>query len=218
MVLCLFGTTTSEVKSFLEACGVLNQCLVFEVFPEIHVDCPREVAFLLMERFADKVFSLEDRPFEHVVGSILLSEGLTLSTAESCTGGLIGHLLTNVPGSSNYYRLGVVAYSNEAKVAVLGVHEETLRRHGAVSKEVVLEMADGVRRLGQTDIGVSVSGIAGPSGGTKEKPVGTVWMAVCRPPVAHAEVHLFQGDRKSIKKLSAYHALNLVRKVALWKV
>jgi nicotinamide-nucleotide amidase len=218
MVVCLFGTRVQEVEAFLDGCAVLNQCFLFEVFPEVHVDCSREVASLLIERFTDKVYSLEDRPFEHVVGSILVSEGLTVATAESCTGGLIGHLLTNVPGSSNYYRLGVVAYSNEAKMAVLGVQEGTLRKHGAVSKEVVLDMADGVRRLGHTDIGVSVSGIAGPSGGTKEKPVGTVWMAVSRPPVAHAEVHLFEGNREAIKKQSAMHALNLVRKVALWKV
>jgi nicotinamide-nucleotide amidase len=218
MVVCLFGVTPEEVKEFLDTRAVLKQCLVFEVFPEVHVDCSRDVASLLIERFTDKVFSLEDRQFEQVVGSILISEGLTVATAESCTGGLIGHLLTNVPGSSNYYRLGVVAYSNEAKMAVLGVQEDTLQKHGAVSKEVVLEMADGVRELGHTDIGVSVSGIAGPSGGTKEKPVGTVWMAVSRPPVAHAEVHYFKGNRKAIKRQSAYHALNLVRKVALWKV
>jgi PncC family amidohydrolase len=151
-----------------------------------------------------------DKPLEVIVGELLLEKGLWLATAESCTGGLVGHLITNVSGSSNYYRGGVVSYANEAKMHLLGVRPETLEKFGAVSEQTVLEMARGVRKALQADIGISVSGIAGPTGGTPEKPVGTVWIGLSAPNGELVNHHLWTGDRLSIKEQSAQAALRLV--------
>ena len=118
---------------------------------------------------------------ETQIGEKLRAHGLRLAVAESCTGGLIGHRLTNIPGSSTYYMGSVTAYAYEAKVRLLGVTWETLEKHGAVSAETVSELALGVRRALAADVGIAVSGIAGPGGGTLEKPVGLVWMAASTP-------------------------------------
>jgi PncC family amidohydrolase len=151
-----------------------------------------------------------DKPLEVIVGELLLEKGLWLATAESCTGGLVGHLITNVSGSSNYYRGGVVSYANEAKMHLLGVRPGTLEAFGAVSEQTVLEMARGVRKALQADIGISVSGIAGPTGGTTEKPVGTVWIGLSASNGELVNHHLWTGDRVSIKEQSAQAALRLV--------
>ena len=143
------------------------------------------------------------------LGNLLHDNGLWLAVAESCTGGMLGHLITNMPGSSAYFKGGVIAYANEVKVEVLGVSPATLDSFGAVSKETVLEMANGIRRSFYVDIGLSVSGIAGPEGGTKEKPVGTVWIGVSTPMLDEAELFLFSGDRKSIKEQAAQSAMEI---------
>lgn len=114
---------------------------------------------------------------EEKIGELLKSKNLSLSTAESCTGGSIAALVTSVPGSSEYFNGGIVAYSNEVKMSLLHVSAETLEKYGAVSRETVIEMVKGAMKALKTDCAVSTSGIAGPSGGTKEKPVGTVWIA-----------------------------------------
>jgi len=144
------------------------------------------------------------------IGNLLRQKGLKLATAESCTGGLIGHRITDIPGSSDYYLGGVVAYAYEAKVAVLGVSWETLQRHGAVSRETVLEMARGARTLLGADIAVSVSGIAGPGGATPDKPVGTTWFGLSTAEGEWARVHRFPGDRAQNKADSAQSALQFV--------
>ena len=141
---------------------------------------------------------------------LLRAKGLRLAAAESCTGGLIGHRLTNVPGSSTYYMGSVTAYAYEAKVRLLGVSWETLEKYGAVSSETVLEMARGVRIALAADIGISVSGIAGPSGGTPEKPVGTTWIGYSSPQEEDARKYLFKGTRIQIKEQAAESALQLV--------
>jgi PncC family amidohydrolase len=143
-------------------------------------------------------------------GKLLNQLGLTLAVAESCTGGLVGHLLTNIPGSSAYFKGGVIAYAYESKVRILGVKQETLELHGAVSQETVLEMARGVRQLFQTDIGLSISGIAGPDGGSPEKPVGLTWIGLCAEDFDQAENFLWQGDRLQVKEQSASQALQMV--------
>ena len=125
----------------------------------------------------DAVFDEEDTPLEILIGNLLREKNLTVSTAESCTGGSIAAKLTSVPGSSDYFKGGIVAYSNEIKESLLGVSSETLKKQGAVSEETVIEMVNGAMKALKTDCAVSTSGIAGPSGGTKEKPVGTVWIA-----------------------------------------
>jgi PncC family amidohydrolase len=132
---------------------------------------------------------------------------LRLAVAESCTGGLIGHRLTNIPGSSTYYLGSITAYAYEAKVRLLGVRWETLERYGAVSRETVIEMAAGVRRALAADIGLSVSGIAGPGGGTPEKPVGLVWIGLSASDFEDAWKFIWTGDRIQNKEYSAEVAL-----------
>ncbi len=144
------------------------------------------------------------------IGNLLRLSGQKLSTAESCTGGLIGHRLTNIPGSSDYYLGGVVAYAYEAKVALLGVSWDTLHAHGAVSRETVLEMALGARQALGADLAVSVSGIAGPGGGLPGKPVGTTWFGLATAEGAWARLYCFGGDREQNKTFSAEAALQFV--------
>ena len=148
---------------------------------------------------------------EEEIGGLLKNRGLKLAVAESCTGGLIGHRITNIPGSSDYYLGSVTAYAYEAKEKLLGVNHATLEKYGAVSEETVLEMARGIRQALAADIGVSVSGIAGPGGGLPLKPVGTVWFGFSTPTGDWAFRFLFNGDRIQIKELSAEKALMLLR-------
>ena len=136
--------------------------------------------------------------------------GMTLATAESCTGGLVSDRITNVSGSSEFFPGGVVAYAYEAKVKLLGVSWDTLNAHGAVSKETVLEMARGARKLLGTDIGVSVSGIAGPSGGTPDKPVGSTWLGLATNTGEWARHFIWEGDRVYNKHHSSEAALQFV--------
>jgi PncC family amidohydrolase len=144
------------------------------------------------------------------IGPLLLERGLKIATAESCTGGLIAHRITNVAGSSDYFLGGIVAYANEAKVAQLGVSWDTLRSHGAVSREIALEMARGARAALSAEIAVSVTGIAGPGGGMPDKPVGTTWLGLVTPDGEWARHFVWGGDRLENKELSAEAALQLV--------
>lgn len=146
------------------------------------------------------------------VGELLRERGLRLAVAESCTGGLVGHRITNVPGSSTYYVGSITAYAYEAKVRLLGIRWDILETYGAVSRETVLEMAHGVRRALAADVGLSVSGIAGPGGGTPQKPVGTVWFALSAPNLDFAWMRLLKGDRIAVKEQSAEDALQMLVK------
>ena len=149
---------------------------------------------------------------EELVGRHLKEQGLTLAVAESCSGGLICHRLTNVPGSSDYFLGGVVTYSNAAKMDLLRVPGETLDREGAVSEATVKAMALGVKEVFHTPLGLAVSGIAGPSGGSPEKPVGTVWIGLATPNGVEAKTHRFHGSREEIKALAAQTALDWLRR------
>jgi PncC family amidohydrolase len=151
-----------------------------------------------------------EKPLEVLVGELLTEHGLKLAAAESCTGGLIGHLLTNVAGSSRYYMGSVTAYANEAKEHLLGVRLETLEKFGAVSSETVIEMASGVRKVLEADIGISVSGIAGPGGGTPEKPVGTVWIGLSTAQEEFSRHYLWTGDRLLVKEKTAQATLKIL--------
>ena len=146
-------------------------------------------------------------PLEMTAGKLLLQQGLTLGTAESCTGGLISHRMTNIPGSSEYFLGGVAAYSNAVKEHLLGVQRKTLDQFGAVSRETVLEMAHGARTALGALIGLSTSGIAGPGGGTAEKPVGLVWIGLSTPGGDWAWRCQFNGNRMENKEASAEQAL-----------
>jgi PncC family amidohydrolase len=144
------------------------------------------------------------------VGQLLRERGLKFVLAESCTGGLLGSRITDVPGSSEYFLGGIVAYSYEAKVALLGVSWDTLNTKGAVSRETVLEMAEGTRTSMSAHIAVAVSGIAGPGGGTPEKPVGTTWIGLVAEAGEWAKVFYFSGDREENKLSAVNAALNLL--------
>jgi PncC family amidohydrolase len=148
-----------------------------------------------------------EKPLEVIVGELLRVGGWSLAVAESCTGGLVGHRLTNVPGSSDYFWGGAIAYANEAKRYLLGVQEETLDAYGAVSRQTALEMARGIRQALSVDIGLSVTGIAGPSGGTPEKPVGLTWIGLSATSGEDAWQHIWHGGRIFNKQHSAQAAL-----------
>ncbi len=164
------------------------------------------------ERLGDAIFAFRGEQMEEVVGLRLAVKGFTLATAESCTGGLIAHRLTEVPGSSSYFNEGVVTYSNEAKVRLLGVPADLIGEYGAVSAQVAEAMADGARRRADADFGLSVTGIAGPGGGSEEKPVGLVYIALSDD--AHTEHRrlILPGDRQLIRWRASQAALDLLRR------
>ena len=147
---------------------------------------------------------------EEKLGNFLRQRGLKLAVAESCTGGLLANRITDIPGSSDYFSGGIVAYSYEAKVGVLGVSWETLRVHGAVSREAVMEMARGARRRFSADIAVSVSGISGPGGGTTDKPIGTTWIGLAGEEGDWVRHFMFAGNRLENKRSAADQALHFV--------
>lgn len=168
------------------------------------------------EQLGIHVFSYEERTLAEEVGMLLKQYGLTLALAESCTGGLISKWLTNTPGSSDYFLFGAVTYSNESKMRVLGVSPETLDHYGAVHEETVREMAQGARRVAGATYGLAVSGIAGPRGGTEEKPVGTLCMGLDSPQGTRSRtVTLSFGQRVMNRKLFAMAALDLLRRALL---
>ena len=144
------------------------------------------------------------------IGARLVARGLSLVTAESCTGGLVAHRITDVPGSSVYYLGGFVAYANEVKEAVLGVRHQTILSHGAVSEETALEMAKGARQRMGADLGISTTGIAGPTGGTPDKPVGLVYVALSAPDAELCRRYVWSGDRLANKEQSAEASLELL--------
>lgn len=159
----------------------------------------------------DCLVTTEDEPMEKVLGKLLMEKNKTVCSAESCTGGYIAHLITAIPGSSAFYDGSVVSYSYKAKEDLLGVKKETLTHHGAVSEEVVREMATGALQKIHTDYAIAVSGIMGPGGGMPEKPVGTVWVAVGNNKKIRAKKFHFRFNRKKNIELTAVNALNLLR-------
>lgn len=161
----------------------------------------------------DLIYGYDDDSLEKLIGELLLRNNKTLSTAESCTGGYISHLITSIPGSSAYYKGSIISYSNEIKADLLKVKQETLMKHGAVSKETVEEMAKSALEILKTDYTIAVSGIAGPDGGTKEKPVGLIWVAVASENKVIAEKFLHGEDRGRNIRKSALSALNMLRKL-----
>jgi len=169
----------------------------------------------IAERLGDDCFGRGDDTLERVVGRLLAQRRLMVSVAESCTGGLVGHRITSVPGSSAYFERGVMVYSNRAKQELLGVSEDILRAHGAVSGQCAEAMVRGVCRLGGSACGLAITGIAGPDGGTPTKPVGTVWIGVAVHDHVAAHHFLFDGDRAAVKWQSAQAALDLLRRAML---
>lgn len=241
-VLKCFGLPMARVEAALEgfgewaaqAAGGADGALLvepFAVFPEIHikvvasgsgsdrrgaaaaVEARLEAAVAeLTRRLGEAVFGRDDETLESVVGRRLRERGETVATAESCTGGLLAGRFTEVPGSSAYFDRGVVTYSNAAKTQLLGVPAELIAAHGAVSTEVAEAMAAGVRRLAGTTYGIAITGIAGPGGGSPEKPVGTVIIALAGPAGVKVRRHRFGGGRREIRTLSVEVALEWLRR------
>ena len=168
-------------------------------------------------RFGNEEVDLSDS-LEIEIGRLLHQRKLRLGLAESCTGGLVGHRVTNIPGSSEYFMGGVISYSYESKVSVLGVSWDTLHAFGAVSQNTVLEMARGAKRILDVDIAVSISGIAGPGGGLPDKPVGTTWVGLVANDGEWAREFRFNGDREQNKAYSADAALQMLSDYLLGKI
>lgn len=227
----LFGITETEAEEKLTGWKKKFPSLTlgfYPEFPELLITVTAKAvktreAEGLLDRFEElaeevlgtRIISTDGRSLEEVVGDLLKEKKKTLSLAESCTGGLIGHRLTAVPGSSAYFDRSLVVYSNRAKKALLGVPGRVLSRYGAVSKETARYMAEGVRKKSGTDLGLAVTGIAGPGGGTPGKPVGTVWIALSSSTGVRCDPYFFRGNRTQIKLLSAQTALNRVREFLL---
>ncbi len=225
-VLRCFGIPEASIDEKLQGVDLAGARLSFRVFfPEILLkliarDCDAEkakasvdrAAAAIRERLSDVVYAEGTTTLAAVLGDQLKSRGLTLAVAESCTGGLIASLITDVPGASTWFERGLVTYSNRSKIEMLGVPEEIVREHGAVSKETASAMAEGVRRISGASIGIGVTGIAGPSGGTDAKPVGTVHIAVATPDNTQVTSHCFSRDRIWFKQIVAWTALDMVRR------
>ncbi len=174
---------------------------------------------LVEERIREKagkyIYGTEAEELEHVIGKLLKEGKLTLAVAESCTGGLIADRITDVPGSSNYFERSMTLYSNESKVSELGVPFAFLEKFGAVSREVAEAMAAGIRSKSNTDIGISTTGIAGPAGGSAEKPVGLVWVGYSDKHATLALKFNFGDERRRVKERAAQAALELLRRKLL---
>lgn len=169
-------------------------------------------AAAIKERLGEIIYGEGDAEIFEVVGRELANRKFTIAVAESCTGGLLTSEITDVPGASAYFERGVVSYSNRSKQEILGVSEETLRAHGAVSRETAIAMAEGIKRISETTFGIGITGIAGPDGGTPEKPVGTVHIALAAPDGTKAHEYHFNRDRAWFKKIVAWTAIDVVRK------
>jgi nicotinamide-nucleotide amidase len=202
----------------------------YPVFPEVHLSLAvtsEDKAFIknifenleeeIQNALGDFLFGRDDDTMESIVGEVLQKQGKMLATAESCSGGLIGHKITSVSGSSNYFAGGVIAYSNDLKAKLLGVDAGILAKYGAVSSPVAKAMADGIRAKTSADIGLSVTGIAGPTGGTQEKPVGTVFIGLSTPVETVDFAFRFSGDRWQVQEITAVTALDLTRRHLLRK-
>jgi nicotinamide-nucleotide amidase len=191
------------IKLRLTAIGINNTLLNNKLEEQINK---------LYKTIPELIYSENEETFEIVIGKLLKEKGQSICTAESCTGGKIAQLITSIPGSSAYYKGSVIAYDNKVKADLLEVPEEILEKYGAVSEQVVRSMAEGARKLLNTDYAVATSGIAGPDGGTESKPVGTIWISVASGKGTVAEKYVFGSDRLININRFAIAALNLVRK------
>ena len=229
----VFGLGETEINNRLdklEGDGEHIRIGYYPVFPEVHISLSvieksqtkTESLFQqhddkILTLLGDSLFGTDEETMESIVGKILLKQGKILATAESCTGGLISHKITCVPGSSNYFAGGVVAYSNDLKERFLDVNPAQLEEHGAVSSQVARAMAAGIRARTGADFGVAVTGIAGPTGGTEEKPVGMVFFGLSTPRKTIDTKCLFSGSRWQVQELTAVTALDYVRRLLLNK-
>jgi len=203
----------NPVTTILAANGEIQVHLRARCATEAEADALlAEVAAPIELLLGDRVYSSNGDPLEVVVGDLLRERRATVSVAESCTGGMLGERFTSVPGSSDYFVGGFITYSNSMKMELLGVPPEVLEQHGAVSQETAEAMAAGARRRTGSTYALSVTGVAGPSGGSELKPVGSVWLAVADDAGTHAEHRRFLGDRQRIRIFTVQMALDLLRR------
>jgi nicotinamide-nucleotide amidase len=224
----VFGLSEARVKEIIEGIKGNIELAYLPSFPEIHLrvivrggdakevaarhqQCAEEIS----ERLGDYLYGTGDEVLESVVGRLLRESKATLAVAESCTGGLIAHRITEIPGCSDYFLRGIVAYSNKAKEELLGVSSSILKKYGPVSREVAEQMAIGARERSGATIGVATTGIAGPAGGTSETPIGRVFIAMSAEDMSEVKQHDFFGDRHAIKLMASAVALDRVRRYLL---
>ncbi|MDQ1318633.1 MAG: nicotinamide-nucleotide amidase [Candidatus Poribacteria bacterium] len=174
-----------------------------------------DVAKRVKDKLGDNVFGEDNQTIEQVIGNMLLSSHRTVALAESCTGGLVSDRITDISGSSDYFLGGVISYSNHLKIDLLGVSSDDLKKYGAVSATVAEQMAQGIRELVNSDYGISITGIAGPTGATAEKPVGLVYIGVASRNGAYSKEFRFVGDRTGIKRWASQSALDMLRRELL---
>ncbi len=224
----IFGLPETEVNEkirHLEGDNSLVRLGYYPVFPEVHLSltalgATEEESSSLFQVFDQRIrrvlgnyiYGLGDETMTMKIGELLNQKNFTLAVAESCTGGLISHTITTVPGSSNYFLGGVTAYSNQLKRDILGVDQGVLSSHGAVSAETAIAMASGMRRISGADIAVATTGIAGPDGGSGEKPVGTVYFGLATQDICRHYLHHFSGSRTKIQTIATQTALDILRK------
>jgi len=222
----VFAMAESEINRTINKLNLPETIKIgyYPVYPDVHVSVlireqdhesgPRDFDLACAElekTLGLSIYGADNDELEDVVGDLLRGAGLYLSIAESCTGGLMSHRITRVPGSSDYFYGGAVTYSNKLKQEMLGVGEATLEKYGAVSEETAIAMADGVRRSSRSDIGVSITGIAGPDGGSAEKPVGTVYIGISHTDGATAHRLKLAGNRTRIQSMAVQTGLNVLR-------
>lgn len=202
--------------AYLPSYGMVRLRLTGKSADKAQLELALEEQFAhLKDLVRDWMVANEDITIVQAVSQLLKNQGKTLSTAESCTGGYIAHLITSHSGSSQFFNGTVVSYANAVKRDLLGVQESSLKEYGAVSEQTVSQMAEGAQKALKTDYAIATSGIMGPEGGSPEKPVGTVWIAVAGPKGVRASKHFFRFDRKRNIELTAVTALNLLRKYLL---
>jgi len=227
-ILKVYGLSESYIADVFKGLSAELAGVMFgfyPVFPENHITITvRGKKDEEIERELDKteervrgllgpyVFASDEKTMEAVVGDLLKERKMTISLAESCTGGLIGHRLTSIPGSSLYFERGIIVYSNKSKIEMLGVKKQTIDTYGSVSDETVREMAKGIKEIAKTDMGLAVTGIAGPSGGTEEKPVGTVFIGLSVDGKILSGKYCFSGQRDKVKLTTSEMALDWVRR------
>jgi len=227
----VFGLTESRIAELIEDLVKADEAIRISFlpnYPENHIKVTAkgfndqkalkrvsEMAEAIAKRLGDCIFGRDDQTLEGVVGDLLRSHRDTIAVAESCTGGLISKRLTDIPGSSDYMKRGIVAYSNQAKIDLLGIPSSLIDRFGAVSAQVAEKMAQGAREHGKTVLGLGVTGIAGPGGGTLEKPIGLVFICVADKRETFVTSYNFPGDRAQVRLATSQAALDLVRRYYL---
>ena len=212
----IYNSYSSIETTILSSPGIIELMFYWmgEANQQLAEDQLGELVARVREQLGDSIFTDREEDLEQVVGRMLREKGKAVATAESCTGGMLGKMLTDVPGSSAYYRGGVVCYSNDLKADLVGVNETTLERFGAVSEQVAAQMAVGIRESAGSDVGLSVTGIAGPEGGTAEKPIGLVFVGLSSDQVRVKKMSL-GGTREAIRIRASRFALDWLRRSLL---